>query len=88
MKSPRDAHEMVRRSAAPRRWGIRANYLDRCRQCHDQLHRDNMPLVVQLAHKLIEDPDNFDLDAINEISGQAPIAMSNVMKYVRILLGA
>jgi hypothetical protein len=34
----------------------------------------------------MEDPDNFDLDAINEISGGAPILMSNVMKYVRIYI--
>lgn len=64
-----DCHEIVRRSQAARRWGKRANYLAVCRRCHEG-SVVNMPLSMQLAHKLLHDPDHFDLYVMEEIVGR------------------
>jgi len=77
-------HEMVRRSTAPSAWGVAANYLLLCDGCHGRCHRMNTPLVIQLAHKLMEDPAHFDLRKINRISCQQRITMPDVIKYVRL----
>ena len=54
-------HEMVRRSASPGKWGSTANLLAVCRQCHSTVVV-NMPLSMQLAHKLLHDPDTLQPD--------------------------
>ena len=79
-----DCHEMVRRSAAPRRWGRRANYLAVCRRCHEG-PVVNMPLSMQLAHKLLHDPDNFDLAIISEIVGR-PVLLRDVVAQLKFIM--
>ena len=78
-------HEMVRRSTAPHGWGVRANYLLLCAQCHDSFHRGNFHLGTQLAIKLIEDPKHFNLRTINKISCREKIDLKQVVKYARIV---
>ncbi len=80
---PRDCHEMVRRSHAPRQWGVRSNYLLVCRTCHDTII-PSMPLAKQLAYKLMTDPDHFDLEEVNEIKGGEPVRMRDVVRYLEL----
>ena len=77
-------HEMVRRSTAPKSWGVRANYLLLCAQCHEGFHRGNIQLATQLAIKLIEDPKHFNLRTINKISCRQKIGLEQVVKYARL----
>ena len=64
-----DCHEMVRRSASPGKWGSTANLLVVCRQCHSTVVV-NMPLHMQLSHKLLHDPDHFNLTTMSRIAGR------------------
>ena len=82
-----DVHEMVYRSRAPGQWGIRSNLLKVCRRrCHEMIHRINAPLSWQLAVKLLRDPDNFNLDEINEITPSGPVRMSEVLYWIKTTL--
>jgi hypothetical protein len=80
-----DCHEPVRRSHAPRQWGIRANYLLACRECHDRIV-PSMPLSQQLAYKLLHDPDHFDLPEINRIKGGEPVLLRHVIAHLKFML--
>lgn len=66
---PLDIHEMVRRSFSPGKWGSPANLLLVCRQCHSTVVA-NMPLSMQLAHKLLHDPDHFNMTTMSKIAGR------------------
>lgn len=79
-----DCHEMVRRSQAPRRWGHRANYLAVCRRCHDG-PVVNMPLSMQLAHKLLRDADSFDLAVMSQIAGRE-ILLRDVVAQLKFIM--
>jgi hypothetical protein len=76
---------MVRRAQAPKRWGIVPNYLLLGRRCHEDVI-PSMPLARQLAYKLLVDPDNFDLAAVNEIHPGAPVLMSQVVYHLQLIL--
>jgi len=79
-----DCHEMVSRARAPGRWWHPANALLLCRDCHDALPS----LVQQLAWKLLHDPDDFDLNAVNQIKGGDPVRLASVVAMLRIIFGA
>lgn len=72
-------HEIIRRSRLPRSWAHPANYLLLGNRCHDDLQ--NAPHVVQLAYKMVRDPDNFDLSWINEHTSPA-ITLRQILFYV------
>lgn len=84
---PSDVHEIVRKSQAPRAWGVVENYLLLCRDCHDMIHRHNIVIARQLAIKLLRDPDHFGLEAINEIKPGCPTAMREVVQQLLFLVG-
>lgn len=88
-----DVHEIERKSHATNRWwkitdhGKHVNGLKLCRTCHME-HFDTMLHAKQLAIKLIEDPDNFDLDAWLSIKPRPStyVTMSEIMEYVKELI--
>jgi hypothetical protein len=55
-----EIHEIERKSQAPNRWGLECNYLLLCRTCHAGPFA-TMPHAKQLAVKLIQNPNDFDL---------------------------
>lgn len=59
---PLSVHEIERRGHAPTRWGEVCNYLLICCRCHEGPFA-TMKHSVQLAIKLIRDPENYDLQA-------------------------
>ncbi len=59
---PLAQHEIERRSQAPLRWAADCNYLLLGERCHAGPF-DTMPHARQLAHKLVCDPDHYDLEA-------------------------
>ena len=79
-----DVHEMVRRSQSPGKWGSRANLLAVCRQCHSTVVV-NMPLSMQLAHKLLHDPDHFNLTIMSKIAGRKILLRDVVACLKRIM---
>lgn len=79
-----DCHEMVRRSASPGKWGSTANLLAVCRQCHSTVVV-NMPLAMQLAHKLLHDPDHFNLTTMSRIAGRKILLRDVVACLKRIM---
>lgn len=79
-----DCHEMIRRSQAPRSWGSTANYLGVCRDCHSTVVV-NMPLINQLAFKLLRDPEHFDLAKISRIAGRE-IRLRDVVAAAKLLM--
>lgn len=79
-----DIHEIERRGQAPLRWAHRCNYLLVCRLCHagDLV---NMPHAKQLAIKLLEDRENFDLEAWNAIRNRQ-VTLPEVMQWYQVLV--
>jgi hypothetical protein len=49
---------------------VLANLLAVCRFCHDVL-QGWLPTVVQLAFKLLADPDTYDVQAVNQLRKRA-----------------
>lgn len=85
---PLEVHEIERRSAAPRRWGHRSNYLIACRCCHVDVLA-TMEHAQQLAIKLVCDPTHFDLAAwlrIGDPELKAPerVTMADVAMFLRL----
>lgn len=61
-----EVHEISRRSAASRAWGVRSNYLLLCgsmspNRCHEE-HFSTMPAARQLAVKFLQDRLHFNLE--------------------------
>ena len=79
-----DCHEIIRKSAAPRQWGHRSNYLAVCRRCHDNVITC-MSLSQQLAYKLLRDPDHFSLSDISRIAGRE-ISLRDVVARLEFIL--
>lgn len=79
-----DVHEMVRRSASPGKWGSPANLLVVCRKCHSTVVV-NMPLAMQLAHKLLHDPDHLNLTTMSRIAGHKILLRDVVACLKRIM---
>jgi len=79
-----DCHEMHSRARAPRKWGRRANYLAVCRECHSGVIV-NMPLSKQLAYKLLNDPDHFDLYVMSEITGRQ-VLLRDVVAQLKFIM--
>jgi hypothetical protein len=86
---PLQTHEMVRRSKAPLKWGVLANYFRTCQECHEG-PLATMSLARQLAYKKIHDPDCFMLGRIRELcnNGRNPTIVDqyDVEREVRKLL--
>lgn len=83
-----DIHEIASRAQAPNKWADVRNYLKTCRRCHDEV-LSWLDESVQLAHKKIFDPDNYDRQFINEIRGHAPDAIAEFevvlwTKYLKV----
>lgn len=85
---PLEVHEIERRSAAPKRWGSRSNYLLLCNICHTGPIA-TMEHAQQLAIKLVCDPMHFDLDAwlrIGDPELRAPerVTWSDIAAYLKL----
>ena len=77
-------HEIERRSHARNRWGIEANYLLLHPECHADAFA-SMSHTEQLAHKLICDPECFDLAAwlcIDNTKSPLRITLEEVLREV------
>lgn len=58
-----------------------------CRECHEALDDYRVwPITRQLAVKLIMDPENFDLGAINAIrSDREQLTLADVTKWLKLV---
>lgn len=86
-----EVHEMERKGQAAGRWGTRCNYLLLCPFCHDK-HFANMDHSRQLAVKLINDPEHFDLDEwllIYDPTLRAPerVTLGDIMEHLQMTEG-
>lgn len=84
-----EIHEIDRRSQLPNKWWPEngCNGLLTCRQCHME-RLDSMPHAEQLAYKLVQDPENFNLAAWLSQKPRGPeyVTMAEVMEHVRELI--
>ena len=70
-----DCHEIASRAQAPGKWACVENYFATCRQCHEDV-LSWLPEAVQLAFKLVNDPDNYNRVLVNRLRSRADNAIS------------
>ena len=71
-------HEIERRAHSPR-WAARCNYLLLCQECH-AFSFDCMGHSRQLAHKMICDPEHYDLQQWLRIRDPERLAPQRVVQ--------
>lgn len=86
---PLECHEIERRSHAPGRWAALCNLLMLCHGCHAGPFA-TMGHAKQLAHKLLWDPDHFDLEAWlrlrdQELKAPQRVLYGEVVEYLEEL---
>jgi cytochrome c553 len=72
-----EVHEIARGPSRKQAVQERACWLLVCRRCHEELgDYSKWPLARQLALKLLQDREHFDLRKFNVIRGRAPNAIT------------
>ena len=61
-----------------------AVWMRTCHDCH-QGELDSMPIVRQLAYKLIHDPEHYDRVAVNLLRHRQPSAITEVEVFLEAL---
>jgi hypothetical protein len=84
-----EVHEMERKSHARNRWWPEdaCNGLVLCPHCHSEYFA-TMPHAKQLAVKLLEDPNHFNLQGWLEVGGRPDsyVTMEDIVEEVKELL--
>jgi hypothetical protein len=82
-REPLDTHEIAPRSRTERCFEL-ANLLALCRGCHDVLQGTDA--ITQAAFKFLEDPETFDLVALNRLRQRAGEAITHQEVKQRVFL--
>jgi len=64
-------HHMVRGSSRQLALKHRECWMRLCSRHHEELHRENWPLALQLAVKVLNDPAYYDRRLVLELRGEA-----------------
>lgn len=79
-----DLHEICAGPAREKALSRREAWLHLCRECHRELQ--HKPVALACAVKLLEDPEHFSLEVVNELRGRAPgaITIADVRRYLKL----
>lgn len=84
--TPDDVHEIIAGGNRRVAFVEICCWLRTCRLCHKELQ--NMPKALQLAYKLLSDPENYDRERVLELWRRADTAVTaaEVLSCVRQIL--